>query len=77
MPSAPRTTISGEIEMQTYARLQARLATMGERGASAVEYGLLLAGVAAVIVLVVFALGGQVQDLFDDTGSCISTEGQC
>ena len=33
--------------------LNARLAKMDERGASAVEYGLLIAGIAALIVVVV------------------------
>ena len=39
----------------------------GDTGASAVEYGLLLAAVAAVIVIAVFALGGLVRDVFKDT----------
>ena len=38
-----------------------------EDGASAVEYGLLVAAIAALIVIVVFALGGIVQGLFKDT----------
>ena len=38
-----------------------------EDGASAVEYGLLVAAIAALIVLVVFALGGIVRDVFDKT----------
>lgn len=42
-----------------------------EDGASAVEYGLLVAAIAALIVLVVFALGGIVRDVFDDTCSKI------
>ena len=41
--------------------LNARLAKMDERGASAVEYGLLVAGIAAVIVGIVFVLGGNLQ----------------
>ena len=41
--------------------LNARLAKMDERGASAVEYGLLVAGIAAVIVAVVFMLGGTLE----------------
>ena len=41
--------------------LDARLAKMDERGASAVEYGLLIAGIAALIVVVVFAFGGVVR----------------
>ncbi len=36
-------------------------------GASAVEYGLLVAAIAAVIVLVVFALGKFVKQSFSDT----------
>ena len=38
-----------------------------ERGASAVEYGLLIAGIAAVIVLAVFTLGGATDAMFNHT----------
>ena len=38
-----------------------------EDGASAVEYGLLVAGIAALIVLIVFAFGGVIQGVFSDT----------
>jgi pilus assembly protein Flp/PilA len=38
-----------------------------EDGASAVEYGLLVAAIAAVIVIIVFALGGIVRDMFQNT----------
>jgi pilus assembly protein Flp/PilA len=38
-----------------------------ERGASAVEYGLLIAGIAAIIVVAVFALGGVTDGAFKDT----------
>lgn len=38
-----------------------------ERGASAVEYGLLIAGIAALIVVIVFALGPIVRDAFEKT----------
>jgi pilus assembly protein Flp/PilA len=38
-----------------------------ERGASAVEYGLMVAAIAAVIVGIVFALGGVVQGIFQTT----------
>ena len=47
--------------------LNARLAKMDERGASAVEYGLLIAGIAALIVVVVFAFGGTLNGIFSDT----------
>lgn len=36
------------------------------QGATAIEYGLIVAAVALAIVLVVFALGDQVADLLDD-----------
>jgi pilus assembly protein Flp/PilA len=38
-------------------------------GASAVEYGLLVAAIAAIIILVVFALGTFVKGSFKDTCS--------
>lgn len=60
--------------------LDARLAKMEERGASAVEYGLLIAAIAAVIIIVIFALGGKIKDLFvstcDQFGAHAST-GSC
>jgi pilus assembly protein Flp/PilA len=40
--------------------LSARLARRDERGASAVEYGLLIAGIAGLIAIVVYAFGGMV-----------------
>jgi len=43
-----------------------------ERGASAVEYGLLVAAIAAVIVAVVFGLGVLVHNAFSNTSSCVS-----
>ncbi|MGZ4690872.1 MAG: Flp family type IVb pilin [Acidimicrobiia bacterium] len=43
--------------------LQARLNT-NERGAAAVEYGMLVALIAAVVIAIVFTLGGQINDAF-------------
>ena len=54
--------------------INARLAKLDERGASAVEYGLLVAGIAAVIVGIVFVLGGNLKSAFDTTNSSISTK---
>jgi pilus assembly protein Flp/PilA len=36
-------------------------------GASAVEYGLLVAGIAALIVAVVFLFGGLIKNVFSNT----------
>ena len=38
-----------------------------EDGASAVEYGLLVAGIAALIVVIVFAFGGVIKGAFQNT----------
>jgi pilus assembly protein Flp/PilA len=46
-----------------------------DEGASAVEYGLLVAAIAAVIVVVVFALGGLVKDKFSHTCAGIQSNG--
>lgn len=46
-----------------------------ERGASAVEYGLLIAGIAALIIVAVFALGPVISKQFDDTCEKIKTGG--
>jgi pilus assembly protein Flp/PilA len=53
--------------------IDARLAKMDDRGASAVEYGLLVAGIAAVIVAVVFLLGTTLNGVFTSTNSSISS----
>lgn len=44
-----------------------------QKGASAVEYGLLVAGIAALIVVVVFAFGGMVSNIFNGTKTAICT----
>ena len=45
-----------------------------EDGASAVEYGLLVAAIAALIVIIVFALGGIIKEVFQDTCDTIKSE---
>ena len=47
--------------------IDAQRAKMDERGASAVEYGLLVASIAALVVIAVFALGPIVREAFSDT----------
>ena len=46
-----------------------------EDGASAVEYGLLVAAIAAVIVIIVFALGGVIKNAFQSTCDNITQGG--
>ncbi len=47
--------------------LDAQKTKLDERGASAVEYGLLIAGIAALIVAVVFLFGDALSDIFQET----------
>ena len=51
--------------------------TRSERGASAVEYGLLIAGIAALIVVIVFAFGDNIQDIFDSTCKSVASSAAC
>ena len=44
-------------------------------GASAVEYALLIAAISAIIVAIVFVLGGRVKSAFAKTNSCIGAQG--
>ncbi|MFL6156770.1 MAG: Flp family type IVb pilin [Marmoricola sp.] len=44
-----------------------------EDGASAVEYGLLVAGIAALIVAIVFIFGGVIKDAFNKTCGTVSS----
>lgn len=46
-----------------------------DEGASAVEYGLLIAAIAAVIVAIIFGLGTIVKSKFATTSTCINTSG--
>jgi pilus assembly protein Flp/PilA len=47
----------------------------GDEGASAVEYGLLVAAIAAVVVALVFALGSYVRGAFQTSCDSIANSG--
>ena len=64
-----------QLVLFTRANVRTRLAN--DRGASAVEYGLLVAAIAAVIVAIVFGLGSIIKDKFSSTSSCISAGAPC
>ncbi len=55
-------------------RLRRSVRTTADRGASAVEYGLMVAAIAALIVGTVFVLGGYVKKAFDDTCAAINSK---
>jgi pilus assembly protein Flp/PilA len=43
-----------------------------DEGASAVEYALIVAAIAAIIVAVVFLLGTRTKSMYSQTNSCLS-----
>ena len=68
---APREhiTLGDTIMLQFIQRLINR--RDNEKGASAVEYGLLVAAIAAVIAAIVFVLGDNIFNAFDTTNTAI------
>jgi len=66
--------IGGSSKMIAY-MWNVRRRMKSDEGASAVEYGLLVAAIAAVIVVIVFALGHLVQGKFKSTCDSINTNG--
>lgn len=53
--------------------LAARYDVRNERGATMVEYGLLIAFIALVVGLAAITLGGKVSDLFGDAGDSLDS----
>ncbi len=47
-----------------------------ERGATAVEYGLIVAGIAIAIIAVVNSLGGQLENTFSDLSDNLGNAGR-
>ena len=63
--------------MLDYLRIMLAARARSERGASAVEYGLLIAGIAALIVVIVFAFGDNIRDIFNSTCDAVATGSGC
>jgi pilus assembly protein Flp/PilA len=58
--------------LKTIAKFQTRLTeARDERGATAVEYGLMVALIAIVIIVAVTALGDNLSSLFDATSTAV------
>jgi len=56
-----------------YGMVQNRLSQLSnEKGASAVEYGLLVALIAVVIIAAVTLLGGNLNEIFNDIADAIT-----
>jgi pilus assembly protein Flp/PilA len=49
------------------------MARAQDAGASAVEYGLMIAAIAGVLAVVIFALGGVVRNSFERHSECFSS----
>jgi pilus assembly protein Flp/PilA len=73
----PNAIITGEIHMLTLIAFLETLRSRDERGATAVEYGLMVALIAVAIILAVTALGDGLFNLFngivDDIGGTPAT----
>ena len=54
-------------DVYTYLRIQLAARARSERGASAVEYGLLVALIAVIIIVAVTTLSGKLSGVFDKT----------
>jgi pilus assembly protein Flp/PilA len=70
----------GILQMAHFATawVTARLNVKSERGATAVEYGIMVALIAAVIILAVVFLGRKTSSTFSCTAGVISTKsGSC
>lgn len=54
-------------------RIRTMLSLSKDKGASAVEYGLLVAGIAVVMIAAVFFLGRAVSSNFSEVGSLVES----
>jgi pilus assembly protein Flp/PilA len=59
-------------DLVTYVRIRLAAHPRTDRGASAVEYGLLVALIAIAIIVAVSALGSNLSSIFDKTASSIN-----
>ncbi len=63
--------LSTAVQMQAHYWLDRK----NDEGASAVEYGLLVAAIAAVIVAILFTFGKTISTVFTNTNTCITNKG--
>jgi pilus assembly protein Flp/PilA len=59
--------------MYNYIRIRLQALRTSERGASAVEYGLLVALIAVIIIVAVTLLGDTLSGIFTDTANAIDS----
>lgn len=58
--------------LKAFVSLQSRISSLRSEDGNAAEYGLIIAGVAVLIIGAVFALGGILSGVFTDIGAQIS-----
>jgi pilus assembly protein Flp/PilA len=63
--------MEGNTMLKLWAKKEAFV--LSEKGATAIEYGLIAAGIAVAISVVVFTVGGQIAALFTSVGNKIAT----
>lgn len=61
--------------LEIFVRLQSLMTVEREKGATAVEYGLFVALIAAVIITLVATLGGQLEAAFTTVTGALTTAG--
>lgn len=61
--------------MRHHAEMSDLTMSRGSRGASAIEYGLLVALIAVVCIVAVFFFGNETSQSFTSTGSSITNPG--
>ena len=66
-----------EILLRAQVRVQTALYFLRHRqeGQGLVEYGLIIASIAILLIVAMLFLGGRIDDLFSDTGSSIDNPG--
>jgi pilus assembly protein Flp/PilA len=62
-------------DLVTYVRIRLAAKRKAERGASAVEYGLLVALIAIIIIVAVTLLGNNLSSIFNKTATSIGNGG--
>jgi pilus assembly protein Flp/PilA len=70
------TGIAGDRSVENLIRLQAKQFVRDERGATAIEYGLIAAGISVAIILVVNTLGSQLGTTFTEVSASLSNAGK-
>ena len=60
-------------DLVTYVRIRLNAMAKSERGASAVEYGLLVALIAIIIIVAVSLLGSNLSGIFTNTANSIGS----